>query len=207
MTTPPLFRIGLLILALCLTSHSATLARFDFNNGSLVHSATPITGFTVSAIETDSEFNSFTSQTSWDSAAQISGADSFFSNPTSHLAAKNAVYFTIAAAQGYRFTLENFSFLARSTSQAPADIGFKMGERFFDLSDAYSNNSTITTLASSLFGFTNLSFLTISIQGWNSTGASPLQLDRIQLTGTVIPELSVACLGGLASLLILRRRR
>ena len=207
MTTSPFFRIGVFSLSLCLASHSATLAIFNFSNGSFENSAMPIAGLSVSSIATDSGFNAFTSGTGWDSAAQISGANSFFSSPTSHFAAGNAVYFTVTAAQGYHFSLDSFSFLARSTSHAPADIGFKMGDAFFDLSSSYSNNSTITTLANSLFGFNNLSSITISIQAWNSSGSSALQLDNIQLTGTVIPEPSVAWLCGLSSLLFLRRRR
>ena len=207
MTTSPFLRIGAFSLSLCLTSRSATLAIFNFSNGSSENSAAPITGLTVSSIATDSGFNSFTSSTGWDSAAQISGADLFFSSPTTHASAENAVYFTLTAAEGYSFSLENFSFLARSTRQAPADIGFKIGNTSYDLSGSYSNNSTITTLASSLFGFSNLTSVTISIQGWNASGSSPLQLDNIHLTGTVIPEPSVAWLCGLGCLLLLRRRR
>jgi hypothetical protein len=206
MTAPSLRWLGLVIFPLCLTSHAATLANFGFAGGSLLNSATPIPGITISSIASGSTFLTFTSATGWDSAAQISGASSFFS-PATQANAANAVYFSVAAADGYTFSIEGFSFLARSTGMAPTDIGFKIGSTSYDFSETHSNNSTITSISNSSLGLTNLTTAIISVQGWNASGSSALQLDNIQLLGTVIPEPSSMILGILSALVLLRRRR
>jgi hypothetical protein len=189
------------------SSQGATLATFDFTGESLSSSAAPITGITVSTVSSGSTFNAFTSATGFNSAAQISGASAFFSGATSQATVGNALVFTITAAPGYEFTLDGFSFIARSTAQAPADIGFKIGSNSYDFSSSYSNNSTITTISNQSLGLTGLTSATISIQAWNATGSSALQLDDLVATGTVIPEPSAALLGGLGMLALLRRRR
>lgn len=189
------------------SSQGAILANFDFTGGSLANSAAPITGITISTVSTASSFNSFTSSSGFDSAAQISGASAFFSGPTTQAAAGNALVFTITAGQGYEFSLDGFSFLARSTAQAPADVGFEIGSNSYDFSGSYSNDSVITTISNQLLGLSGLTSATISIQGWNSSGTSELQLDNLVATGTVIPESSAALLGGLGLLTLLRRRR
>jgi hypothetical protein len=187
------------------SSQGATLATFNFTGESLANSAAPITGITVSNVSTASSFNTFTSSSGFDSAAQISGASAFFSSPTTQAAAGNALIFTITADAGYEFSLDGFSFIARSTAQAPPDIGFKIGLNSYDFSDSYSNDSTITTISNQLLGLTGLTSATISIQGWNSSGTSALQLDHLVLSGSVIPEPSSALLGGLGHLALLRR--
>jgi hypothetical protein len=189
------------------SSQGATLATFDFTGESLSSSAATIIGITVSNVTTDSSFNSFTSSTGFDTAAQISGAASFFSSPTTQATAGNALSFTITAAPTFTFSLDGFSFIARSTAQAPGDIGFKIGLNSYDYSESYFNNSTITTISNSSLGLSGLTTATISIQGWNSTGSSALQLDNLVLTGSVIPEPSTTLLGGLGLLALLRRRR
>jgi hypothetical protein len=210
--------IGSLILAFVSgfsASHAATLANFDFTAGSLSNAASPAVGITISSLTSNSAFNLFTSNSGWDSAAQISGASGFFSIPTTQAAAQNAVSFTVTAESGYRFSLDGLSFMARSTSTAPGDIGFKINSASYDFSNSYSNNSAITSIANSSLGLTHLTSATISIQGWNSNGSGALQLDNIVLTGTVmapppsisIPEPSsvVLCMSG--ALALWRRRR
>jgi hypothetical protein len=202
--------LGSLILAFISgfsASHAATLANFNFAGGSLANSASPITGITISMLESDSAFLAFTSNTGWNSAAQISGAAGFFSVPTTHAAAGNAIRFSITASSGYRFSLDEFGFLARSTTTAPRDIGFKIGSHFHDFSASYSNDSTITSISESSLRYTDLTSITISIQGWNSSGAGALQLDDIILSGSVIPEPSITFLGMSGALVLLRRRR
>lgn len=183
------------------------MANFGFAAGSLSNTTSPIAGITISTLASDSNFLSFTSSSGWDSAAQISGADGFFSSPTTHLAAHNAVYFTITAAAGYSFSLEGFSFLARSTANAPRDIGFRINSNFYDFSEIHSNNSVITTISNASLGLSGLTVATISIQGWNATGASALQLDNISLSGSVVPEPASAVLMMLGAMTFLRRRR
>lgn len=202
--------LGSLILALVsgfAASHAATLANFNFAGGSLANSAYPITGITISALESDSTFLTFTSNTGWNSAAQISGAAGFFSAPITHATAGNAIRFTITALPGYRFSLNEFGFLARSTTTAPRDIGFKIGSHFHDFSSSYSNDSTITSISESTLPYADLTSVTISIQGWNSSGAGALQLDDIILSGSVIPEPSATFLCMSGALVLLRRRR
>ncbi len=207
MISSPLRRLSLVVIFSVSSAQSATLANFDFAAGSLSNSASPITGITISTLASDSNFNSFTSSSGWNSAAQISGANGFFSNPTAHSAAQNAVSFTITAAAGYSFSLDGFSFLARSTGDAPGDIGFKINSGFYGFSEIYSNNSAITTISNASLGLTGLSSATISIQGWNATGASALQLDNIVLTGSVVPEPASVVLMMLGVMTLLRRRR
>ncbi len=207
MITSPLRRLSLTLIFALSSAHAATLANFNFAAGSLSNSASSISGITISTISSDSAFNSFTSNSEWDSAAQISGAASFFSSPTTHAAAGNALSFTITAASGYSFSLDSFSFLARSTATAPADIGFKISSSFYDFSGTYSNNSTITTISNSSLGFTGLTSATLSIQGWNASGPGALQLDNILLTGSVVPEPSTAILVMLGLVALLRRQR
>lgn len=187
-------------------AQAATLANFNFTGGSLENTAAPISGVTISPLTSDSVFLSFTSNTGWSSAAQISGSASFFT-PSTHTTAGNAVTFTITAVSGFRFSLDGFSFLARSTATAPPDIGFKIGADRYDLSESYANNSAITNLSSSSLGYANLTSATISIQAWNSSGTGALQLDNIVLSGNVIPELSTASLCVFGTLILLRRRR
>jgi hypothetical protein len=189
------------------SAHATTLANFDFTGGVLSNSASSIPGITISSLSTESAFNSFTSSSGWDSAAQISGASGFFSTPTTHSAAQNAVFFTLSAASGYSFSLDSFSIRARSTATAPADIGFKIDSTLYDFSESYSNDSTITSVSNSSLGLSGLSSATISIQGWNASGSSALQLDDIILTGSVIPEPTSAVLAALGALTLLRRRR
>lgn len=207
MIHPPLKRLCLACMLGFTSAHATTLANFDFTLGSLSSSASPIPGITVSSLSSGSAFNSFTSSSGWDNAAQISGASGFFSTPTTHSAAQNAVYFTISAASGYSFSLDSFSFLTRSTATAPADIGFKIDSTLYDFSASYSNDSTITSISNSSLGFSGLSFTTISIQGWNASSTGALQLDHIVLTGSVIPEPSTALLAAASALALLRRRR
>lgn len=207
MNTPSLGRLSLAVIISLSSAHAATLANFNFTDGSLSSSATPIAGLTISPIGSESNFLSFTSSTGWNSAAQISGASGFFSSPTTHQAADNAVYFNITAAPGYSFSLESFSFLARSTGDAPADIGFKIGTTLHDFSSSFSNNSTITSISNTSLALTGLTSATISIQGWNASGSTALQLDNIVLTGSVIPEPSTFILVIFGSVALLRRRR
>ncbi len=188
------------------SSQAATLATFAFTGGSLANSATPIAGLTVSNVSTASSFNSFLTGSGFDSAAQISGASNFFA-PTTQATAGNALSFTLTAGPGVTFSLDGFSFIARSTLAAPGDIGFRVGATAYDFSSTYSNNSVITTISNSALGVTGATARTITIQGWNSTGASALQLDNLSLTGTVVPESSSALLGALGALALLRRRR
>lgn len=190
-----------------ISSHGATLASFSFTDGSLANDAPGITGLSVSQIDTDSGFNTFTSVSGLDSAAQISGASSFFSGPTTQAMAENAVFFTITALDGYTFSINTFSFTARSTGDAPADIGFTIGANVYDFSSSYSNDSNITPISSSSLGLSGMSSVVIAIQGWNATGSSALQLDNLNVTGTVIPEPSIFCLVSLSALTLLRRRR
>jgi hypothetical protein len=189
------------------SAHAATLANFDFTGGSLSGSTSSILGITVSLLSSESAFNSFTSSSGWDSAAQISGASGFFSSPTTHSTAQNAVFFTISAASGYSFSLDGFNFLARSTATAPTDIGFKINSTLYDFSGSYSNNSSITSISNSSLGLSGLSSATISIQGWNASDSGALQLDQLILTGTVIPEPTTAVLAILSLLTLLHRRR
>ncbi|MFN4806184.1 MAG: PEP-CTERM sorting domain-containing protein [Akkermansiaceae bacterium] len=207
MIYPPLGRLCLACMFGFTTAHAATLANFNFTGGSLFSSASSIPGMMVSSLSSESTFNSFTSSSGWDSAAQISGAAGFFSSPTNHSAAKNAVFFTISAASGYSFSLDGFSFIARSTATAPTDIGFKINSTLYDFSASYSNESTITSISNSSLGFSGLSFATICIQAWNASSSGALQLDDIILTGTVIPEPSTAVLVTASALTLLRRRR
>lgn len=207
MITTSLKRLSLALIFGFASAHAATLANYTFTDGSLSTTASAPPGITVSLLNTDSSFLSFTSSTGWDSAAQISGASNFFSTPTNHSTAQNAVYFTITAATGYSFSLDAFSFLARSTSTAPADIGFKINSTLHDFSGSYSNNSTITSISESSLGLTGLTTATISIQGWNASGSGALQLDNIILTGSVIPEPSVFALCATGAILLMRRRR
>ncbi len=207
MIIPPLRRLSLTAIVALSSAHAASLANFDFAAGSLSNSASSISGITISTISSGSSFNSFTSNSGWENAAQISGAASFFSSPTTHATAGNALYFTITAASGYSFSLDSFSFLARSTATAPADIGFKISSSFYDFSETYSNNSTITPISNSSLGLSGLTSATLSIQGWNASGSGALQLDNIFLTGSVIPEPSSATLVILGSVALLRRRR
>jgi hypothetical protein len=187
------------------SSEAAILASFNFTGGSLVNSAAPVAGITVTNVSTGSAFNSFTSANGFDSAAQISGASAFFSGPTTQATAGNALVFTVTAAPGYEFTLDGFSFIARSALQAPGDIGFKIGASSYDFSGSYSNDSTTTLISNQTLGLTGLTSATISIQGWNSTGTTALVVDNLVLTG--VPEPSAALLGGLGVLALLRRRR
>ena len=197
------FSVGALAL-----SHAATLANFDFIAGSLNSSTASITGITVSAVSSASSFNSFTSNSGFDSAAQISGAIGFFSDPTAHSATGDALVFTITAASGFSFSLEGFAFIARSTATAPDDIGFKINATSHDFSTSYSNNSTITPISNQALALTGLTSATISIQGWNSTGSGELQLDDLVATGQAVPEPSAALLGTFfVALMLLRRRR
>tara|TARA_R100000027_G_scaffold43474_2_gene32638 strand:- start:4666 stop:5307 length:642 start_codon:yes stop_codon:yes gene_type:complete len=189
---------------------SAQIVLFDFTGGSLEDSI-DTANMTATTIETESSFNSFTSSSGWDSAAQISGASSFFSGPTSQALAGDAVYFTITAAAGYELNISGFSFQARSTSAAPQDVGFTVNGSSFDFSADYSNDSTITLISNSSLGLTGQSSVTFSVQGWNSSGSSALQLDNISVTGSVsaVPEPSAygAVAGLLAIGLVVSRRR
>jgi hypothetical protein len=207
MTNTPLRWLSLAYIFGFSSAHAATLAHFNFTGGSPTNAASPIAGITISTLASDSSFLSFSSSTGWDSCAQISGADTFFSAPTTHSTAGNSVYFTITAATGYHFSLEGFSFLARSTATAPSDIGFKVESIFYDFSITYSNNSTITSISNSSLGLTNLTSATISIQGWNASGSGALQLDNLILSGNVIPEPSAVILCMLGLLALLRRQR
>ena len=207
MIHPPLKRLCLACLLGFTSAHAATLANFDFSLGLLSSSTSSIAGITVSSLSSESAFNSFTSSSGWDSAAQISGASGFFSTPITHSAAQNTVFFTISAASGYSFSLDSFSFLARSTATAPADIGFKINSTLYDFSGSYSNDSAITSISNASLGFSGLSSATISIQSWNASSSGALQLDDIILTGTVIPEPSTAVLVAAGALTLLRRRR
>lgn len=207
MTNTPLKRLSLAVIFGLSSANAATMANFNFTDGSLSNAASPISGITVSPLASASNFLSFTSNTGWNSAAQISGAAGFFSSPSTQTAAQNAVHFTITATSGYHFSLDGFSFLARSTASAPADIGFKINASLYDFGDSYSNNETITSISSSSLDLTNLTSATISIQGWNASGSASLQLDNIILTGSVIPETSTLILFMSGALLLLRRRR
>ena len=190
------------------------IAIFDFTGGSFADSAGS-TKLAVSDVSTDATggtdgFNVFTSTSGWDSAAQISGAGNFFSTPTTLAAAGNAIIFTITANSGYEFSISEFSFQARSTGAAPADIGFTINGTPYDFSESYSNDDVITTVSQNSLGYTGLSTATISIQGWNSSGSSSLQLDSIQVTGSAVPEpgsfaLIAGCLG-MVSIMLKRRR-
>jgi len=187
------------------------IAIFDFTGESLADSAST-TNLVVSEVSTNSSFNSFTSATEWDSAAQVSGAGNFFSAPTTQADASNAITFTITANSGYEFSISGFSFQARSTSTAPADVGFIINGTLYDFSANYSNDSTITTISQGSLGFTELTAATISIQGWNSSSSGALQLDNLQVTGGVsaVPEpgsfaLIVGCLG--LTFVMLKRRK
>ncbi len=206
MITTPLRWLSLAAIFGISSVQAATLANFNFTGGSLANAASPISGITISTLASDSAFNSFTSSSGWDSAAQISGAANFFT-PTTHAAAGNAVFLTITAESGYSFSLDSFSFLARSTATAPADIGFKIDSSFHDFSGTYSNNSAITTILNSSLGLTGLTTATLSIQGWNASGSGAIQLDDIFLTGSVVPEPSSVILVMLGSIAFLRRRR
>lgn len=206
MTTNSLRWLSLAFIFSLPSAQAATLANFNFTGGSLANAAAPISGVTISPLTSASVFLSFTSNTGWSSAAQISGASSFFT-PSSHATAENAVTFTITAGSGFRFSLDGFSFLARSTPTAPPDIGFKIGADRYDLSESYTNNLPITSLSSSSLGYVNLTSATISIQAWNSSGTGALQLDNIVLSGNVIPELSTASLFAFGTLILLRRWR
>ncbi|WP_411826962.1 hypothetical protein [Luteolibacter sp. AS25] len=190
-----------------LTCGAASLASFTFDGGSLANSAAAITGLTVTNVSTASSFNSFVNTSGFSSGAQISGAGSFFS-PTSQAAAGNALVFTLTAASGYQFSLDGFSFEARSTGDAPANIGFKVNTTSYSFA-GYSNNATKTTVSNSALGLTGLSSATISIQGWTASGTSALQLDDLLATGTVIaiPEPSAAVLSAFGLLALLGRRR
>lgn len=207
MIITPLKRLSLTVIFGFSSVHAATLANFDFTAGSLSNTVIPNDGITISMLASDSNFNAFTSSSGWNSAAQISGADEFFSDPITHSTAQNAIYFTITAAFGYSFSLDSFSFLARSTSSAPKDIGFKINSSSFDFTDQYSNDSVITTISNSSLGLTGLTSATISIQAWNANGAVALQLDNIFITGSVVPEPSSAILIMLSAITLLRRRR
>ncbi|MFK7851005.1 MAG: PEP-CTERM sorting domain-containing protein [Akkermansiaceae bacterium] len=197
--------------------YAATLAGFSFTGGSLANDATAIAGISVTNISSDATggtggFNSFTSSSGWDSAAQISGAGAFFSGPSDQGSAGDALIFTITANPGFTFDLDGFSFRARSTNDAPADIGFTVGATAYDFSSVYSNNSTITSISNGALGLTDLITAEISIQGWNAGGSSSLQIDDLLLTGTVnsqavIPEPSTFLLGVIGTLAFLRRRR
>ncbi len=206
MITTPFRWLSLAVILGFSFAQAATLANFNFNEGSLSNAAPPYSGITISTLASDSVFLSFTSQTGWDSAAQISGASNFFT-PTSHVGAGNAVTFTITAASGFRFSLDGFSFQARSTLTAPGDIGFRIDSNFYDFSSSYSNNSTITNISNSSLGLTDLTSATISIQGWNASGAGALQIDNLILNGTVVPEPSSFILCMFGALTLLRRRR
>ncbi len=206
MTTNSLRWLSLAFIFGIPSAQAATLANFNFTGGSLANAAAPISGLTISPLTSASVFLSFTDNTGWSSAAQISGATSFFT-PSTHAAAGNAVTFTITAASGFRFSLDGFSFLARSTATAPPDIGFRIGADRYDFSESYSNNSAVTSISSSSLGYASLTSATISIQGWNSSGTGALQLDNIVLSGNVIPEPSTAILCMFGALALLRRRR
>jgi hypothetical protein len=189
------------------SSQGATLATFNFTGESLANSASPITGITVTNVSTGSSFNSFAATSGFDEHANISGASSFFSGATSQAAASNALAFSITAASGYKFSLTGFSFKARSTSTAPSDIGFTIGLNSYDFSSSFSNDSNITTISNLSLGLTDLTSVTISIQGWNASSSGALRLDDLVATGTVIPEPSTALLGGIGLLALFRRRR
>lgn len=206
MITTPFYRLSFALIFGISSVHAATLAHFDFAGGSLNHAASPISGLMVTKLASDSAFLSFTSSSGWESAAQISGAANFFT-PSTHAAAGNAITFTITAMPGFRFSLEGFSFLARSTGMAPGDVGFRIGPHHYDFSDTYSNQSAITNISKSSLGLTELDSATISIQGWNSSGSSALQLDNLVLTGAVVPEPSMFMLCLLGALPLLQRRR
>lgn len=206
MITTPLRWLSLAVIFGISSAHAATLANFNFNEGSLANAASPISGLAISTLASDSAFNIFTSQTGWSSAAQISGAANFFT-PTSHAGAGNAITFTITAASGFRFSLDGFSFQARSTATAPGDIGFRINSHAYDFSGSYSNDSVITNISNSSLGLTDLTSATISIQGWNTSGSGALQLDNLVLNGTVVPEPSTFILCMFGALTLLRRRR
>lgn len=121
--------------------------------------------------------------------------------------AGNAIYFTVTAGEGYRFHIESFGFRARSTPSAPTDIGFTIGDFRYDFSESYTNDSTITQLFKGSLGLNDLESVTISIQGWNSPGASALQLDDLILSGTFVPEVSTSALFMIGMLILLRRKR
>ncbi len=206
MITTPLRWLSLAVIFGFSSAPAATLANFNFTGGLKSSAASSIPGITISEITSNSGFNLFISSSGWDSAAQISGASNFFT-PTTHAAAGNAVTFTITAASGFRFSLDEFSFQARSTPNAPGDIGFRINSHFYDFSGSYSNNSIITNISNSSLGLTDLTSATISIQGWNASGAVELQLDNLILNGTVVPEPSTFILSMFGALTLLRRRR
>lgn len=179
--------LGLIISFGLASSAFGQMVVFDFTAGSLAGSANT-TNLVVSDVSSESSFNSFADTSDWDSAAQISGANNFFSAPTTQAATEDAITFTITATSGYHFSISDFSFQARSTNTAPADIGFTINDASYDFSSSYSNNSIITTISQNSLGLNGLTSATISIQGWNASGSSELQLDNIQVTGTVVPE-------------------
>lgn len=190
------------------------MVEFNFAGGSLSDSANT-SNILVSNISTQATggtdgFNAFTSSSGWDSAAQISGADNFFSSPTSLAAAGDAIVFTISAQSGFTFSITDFSFQARSTSTAPADIGFTIIDDTYDFSSDYSNEGEITTISEDALGFSGLSSATISIQGWNASSSGSLQLDNILVSGAVspVPESSTfALLAGILALASVMFRR
>lgn len=193
---------------------SAQIAEFTFTGGSLADSA-GTANITVSDVSSSATggtngFNTFSSSSGWNSAAQISGAGSFFSSQVTQAAAGNAISFTITANSGFVFSITDFSFQARSTATAPSDIGFTINGTPYDFSGSYSNNSTITTISQSSLGFANLTSATITIQGWNASSSGALQLDNIAVSGSVVPEpgtfaLLAGCFG--MAIVMLKRRR
>lgn len=196
----------------CLVAASALHSQivFNFEGGSLI----PENNYdhiTVGNAETDSHFNSFTSASDWDSALQVSGASGFFSIPQNQASAGDAFYFTIDVASGYVFTVSEISFQARSTSGAPQQVGFSLGSLSHDFGSLFSNDSEITTLSESALSLQLTGSDTFAIQGWGSSGASALQLDNIQIRGTLtaIPEPSTyaAILGAVTLGMVFYQRR
>jgi hypothetical protein len=198
-------------------SASAQIATFDFTGGSLADSAETanliVSDISSAATGGTDGFNSFTDSSGWDSAAQISGASSFFSAPTSQATAGDAIVFTIGVTSGFEFSITGFSFDARSTGTAPADIGFTIDGTSYDFSGSYTNDSVITTISSNSLSLTGqTSTITISIQGWNATGSGALQIDNISVAGLVsaVPEPGTyALLAGCCALgfVMVRRRQ
>ena len=101
--------------------------------------------------------------------------------------AKN-YYFTITATPGYEFTITNIAFKAYATSAGPSAIGFAIGST--NVFSADTLDGGLMTINQAVTGQTNLSSITIKIQGWlngsrTSTGGGALKLDDIVVSGSV----------------------